>query len=98
MGQELLLMLGQFTGHHFGGHMRFVHRLVRQHGLADHVANGEDVRYVGAHLDVDVDEAAVCDGRTGLVGSHLFANAADRPSPCCHRPPCVVQCVLNLQF
>jgi thiol:disulfide interchange protein DsbA len=32
--------------------MRLVHRLVRQHGLADDVADGEDVRHVGAHLDV----------------------------------------------
>jgi NAD(P)-dependent dehydrogenase (short-subunit alcohol dehydrogenase family) len=29
---------------------------VRQHGLARDVANGEDVRHVGAHLNVDVDE------------------------------------------
>jgi len=43
-----------------------VHRLVRQHGLAHDVADGEDVRHVGAHLDVDVDEATVC-GITPLV-------------------------------
>ncbi len=36
--------------------MPLVHRLVRQHGLARDVANGEDVRHVGAHLNVDVDE------------------------------------------
>jgi hypothetical protein len=27
-----------------------MHGLVRQHRLADDVANGEDVRHVGAHL------------------------------------------------
>jgi len=32
---------------------------VRQHGLAHDVADGEDVRHIGAHLDVDVDEATV---------------------------------------
>jgi hypothetical protein len=34
---------------------------VRQHGLAYDVANGEDVGHVGAHLDIDVDEATVGD-------------------------------------
>ena len=34
--------------------------LARQHGLADDVAYGEDLGHVGAHLDVDVNEAAVC--------------------------------------
>jgi hypothetical protein len=29
---------------------------VRQHGLTDDVADGEDVGHVGAHLNVDVDE------------------------------------------
>ena len=37
------------------------------------VADGEDVGHVGAHLDVDVDEATVGDGDTGLVGGDLFA-------------------------
>ena len=53
--------------------MRLMHRLVRQHGLAHDVANGEDVRHVGAHLDVDVDEATVGDGHASLVGSDLLA-------------------------
>ncbi|OQC07498.1 MAG: hypothetical protein BWX79_01871 [Alphaproteobacteria bacterium ADurb.Bin100] len=53
--------------------MRLVHRLVRQHGLADDVADGEDVGHVGAHLDVDVDEATVRDRHAGLVGSDLLA-------------------------
>ena len=50
-----------------------MHGFVRQHGLADDVADGEDVGHVGAHLDVDGDEAAVGDGDTGFVGSDLFA-------------------------
>ena len=51
----------------------FMHRLVRQHRLADDVADGEDVRHVGAHLRVDGDEAAVGDGHAGLVGGDLLA-------------------------
>jgi phosphoribosylformylglycinamidine synthase len=31
--------------------MRFMHRLVRQHRLADDVANSEEVGHLGAHLD-----------------------------------------------
>jgi len=34
----------QFACNHFSGHMRFVHRLMRQHGLAHDFVNGEDVR------------------------------------------------------
>ena len=49
----------QFTSNHFRCHMRFMHGLVRQHGLAHDVANGEDVRHVGAHLDVDGDEVII---------------------------------------
>ena len=45
-----------------------VHRLVRQHGLACDGAGGKDVRHVGAHLDVDVDETTVGDRNTGFVG------------------------------
>jgi hypothetical protein len=47
---------------------------VCQHGLANDVADGEDVRHVGAHLDVDVDEASIGDGDTGFVGSDLLAD------------------------
>ena len=31
------------------------------------------MRHVGAHLDVDVDEATVCDGYAGFFGGDLFA-------------------------
>ncbi len=53
--------------------MRLVHRLVRQHGLAHDVANGEDVRHVGAHLDVHVDKAAVGHGHASLFGADFLA-------------------------
>ena len=50
-----------------------MHRLVRQHGLAHDVADGEDLGHIGAHLDVHIDGAAVCDGHTRLVGRNLLA-------------------------
>ena len=72
----------------FGGHVRFVHRLVRQHRLADDVADGEDVRHVGAHLLVDLDEAAVGHRDAGLVGADLLAvRACGRPPPAPGRRP-----------
>ena len=39
--------------------MRFMHRFVRQHGLAHDVADGKDVQHVGAQLDVDIDEITI---------------------------------------
>ena len=36
--------------------MRLMHSFVRQHGLADDVADGEDVGHVGTHLNVYVGE------------------------------------------
>jgi hypothetical protein len=42
----------QFSGNDFRGHMRLVHRFVR---------------HVGAHLNVDVDEATVGDSLTGQL-------------------------------
>ncbi len=44
--------------------VRTTHRKMA-HGLAYDVADGEDVGHVGAHLDVDVDEATACHGYTG---------------------------------
>ena len=61
---------------------RFVHGLVRQHRLADDVADREDVRHVGAHLHVDRDEAAVGHRHAGLVRADLLAVRA-----CGRRPP-----------
>ena len=71
-GSQLLIAL-QFTCDDFCRYVRLMHRLVRQHGLAHNVADGEDVGHVGAHLDVDVDEAAVRHRHAGLVGGDLFA-------------------------
>src|SRR2546426_903363 len=47
--------------HHFDGDAAFMRRLVREHRLADHVADGEDRRLVRAALLVDHDEAALID-------------------------------------
>ena len=57
----------------FRCHVGFMHGLVRQHRLADQIADGEDVRHVGAHLAVDFDEAAVRHLHAGLVGGDLLA-------------------------
>jgi hypothetical protein len=40
-------------GDHFGRDLAFVRGLVREHRLADDVADRVDVRHVGAHLLVD---------------------------------------------
>ena len=50
-----------------------MHGLARQHGLAHDVTDGEDVRHVCAHLDVDIDEASLCDGYARFLGVDLFA-------------------------
>jgi hypothetical protein len=50
-----------------------MHRLVRQHWLADEVADGEDVRHIGPHLGIDVDEATVGHRHARLVGTDLVA-------------------------
>ena len=47
------------AGRDFGGDVRFMDSLVGQHRLTDEVADGEDVRHVGAHLGIDIDEATV---------------------------------------
>ncbi len=62
-----------WPGGDFGRHVRLMHRLVGQHRVADDVADGEDVRHVGAHLGIDRDEAAVGDGHARLVGGDLLA-------------------------
>ena len=61
------------AGGSFRCHVGFMHGLVRQHRLAHQIADGEDVRHVGAHLAVDVDEATVRHLHAGLVGSELLA-------------------------
>jgi hypothetical protein len=70
---QLLVALNELTGNHFSCHVRLMHRLVRQHGLAHDGADGEDVGHVGAHLDVDVDEATVGHRHTGFLGTDFLA-------------------------
>ena len=70
-GQFLVAL--QLACYDFGRHMGLVHCLVRQHRLSNDVADGKDVRHIGAHLDVDIDEAAVCDCNTGFFRSNLLA-------------------------
>ena len=50
---------GFVSGDDLGGDLALVGRLVREHRLADDVADGEDVRHVGALLLVHRDEAAL---------------------------------------
>jgi hypothetical protein len=69
------------AGGDFGGDVRFMHRLVGQHRVADDVADGEDVRHVGAHLGIDRDEAAVGDDDARLVGA-IFLPFGARPAAC----------------
>ncbi len=68
------------AGGDFRRELAFVRGLVRQHRLADQIADGEDVRHVGAHLPVDRDEAAFGDLHAGLVGVDPVAvrRATDR--------------------
>ena len=47
--------------------MAFVDGLVRQHGRAGDIADGEDVRHVGAHLLVGLDVPALVDVHAGRV-------------------------------
>ena len=61
------------AGRDLGGDLALVHRLVRQHRLADDVADGEDVRHVGALLLVDRDEAALVDEHAGVLGADQLA-------------------------
>ena len=70
---RLFVTLHQFTSNHSSGHMRFVHRFVRQYGLADDVTDGEDVRHVGAHLNIDIDKAAIGNGNASFFSGNFFA-------------------------
>jgi hypothetical protein len=60
--------------------MCLVHGLVRQHRLADDVADGKDVRHVGAHLLVDCDEAAVAHRDARLLGVDLSCRSDCGPT------------------
>ena len=67
------LNLLRVNRNYFGCHVRLIHRLAHKHGLAHDVANDEDVRHIGAHLDVDINEATVCDRYNDLFGADLLA-------------------------
>ena len=47
--------------------------LVREHRVADDVADRVDARHVRAHLPVDGDEAALIDVDAGLLGVERLA-------------------------
>ncbi|CAM5197284.1 hypothetical protein CDEN61S_00319 [Castellaniella denitrificans] len=61
------------AGDDLGGHVGLVDGLVRQHGLAHDVADGVDVRHVGAHLLVHGDEAPVGHRHAGVFRADLPA-------------------------
>ena len=69
------------AGGDFRRHLGLVHGLVRQHGLADDVADGEDVRHVGAHLLVDGNEAALVDRDARGLGIDAACRWARGPRP-----------------
>ena len=69
------------AGGDFGGDVGFMHRLVGQHRVADDVADGEDVRHIGAHLGIDRDEAAVGDA-TPALSAAIFLPFGGRPAAC----------------
>ena len=68
------------TGSHFGRDLGLMHRLIGEHRLANHVADGKNMRDVCPHLLVDSNEAALIDGDTGGVSANHFTagTAADR--------------------
>ena len=57
----------------FCGDVTFVHRLVRQHRLANDIADGKNVWHVGAHLRVHIDEAAIRHHDTRTVRADFLA-------------------------
>jgi hypothetical protein len=68
--------------HHFDGDASFVRGFMRQHRLADHVADREDRRFVSAPLLVHHDEAALIDLHLGPLES---GDLRVRPAPHRHQ-------------
>jgi hypothetical protein len=64
--------------------MGLVHRLVRQHRLADDVADGEDVRHIGAHLHVDRMKPR-SETTTPALSAPIFLPLGERPTACSTR-------------
>ena len=79
-GDRLGVEGGPVPARDFGRNLALVGRLVRQHRLADDVADGEDVMDVGPHLAVDLDEAVLVHGDPRRVGADRrpVRPAADR--------------------
>ena len=72
-GNHLGVEEALLPGGGFGGDMGFMHRLVRQHRLADQIADGEDMRHVGAHLLVHRDETPIGDHNAGFLRADFLA-------------------------
>ena len=68
-GDRLGVERGFVAAGDFRRDLALVRRLVGEHRLADDVADGEDVRHVGAHLLVDRDEAALVDRDARRLGA-----------------------------
>src|SRR5690554_991651 len=64
---------GFLTGCDFRCDVAFMDRLVGKHGLTNDVADGKNVRHIGAHLVVGGDEALLGYGDAGFVCADLVA-------------------------
>ena len=53
--------------------MPLMHRFVRQHGLANEIADGEDVCNVRAHLCIDGNESTLANGNSCRLGANALA-------------------------
>ena len=53
--------------------MAFVHGFMGEHRLADNIADGINMRHIGAHLLVHLDKAALGHGHAGFFGTNQFA-------------------------
>ena len=72
------------TGDNFCGNVAFMDTFVRQHRLADDIADSKDVRHVGAHLFVNADEAAIVNFHARFTCIEVFTvrYAADSDQHC----------------
>ena len=79
-GHDARIEMGLETRSGFRRNMPLVHRLVRKHRIARDVADGEDVRHVGAHLRIHGDEAPLIHRDARFFSADLLAirRAADR--------------------
>ena len=72
-------------------------RLMRKHGTRHHIADREDMRDIGTHLIVDLDDPTV----TGIDAGFLYVQLiAIRPSSHCNENPVINtdrRCILALE-